>query len=81
MVDEEVAIKLCATVVPWILSCGTRILLQRNEVIRGREALEKATSSSTASGPPSPLGKAKQTAKSKFEKQLDLKTGEVCQTF
>ncbi len=53
-VDEEVVIRMCATGVSWILFCGTRFLLRRNKVIRGRETFEKATSSSTATAVPLP---------------------------
>jgi hypothetical protein len=57
--DEEVAIKIYFTGVVWILSCGIRILLHRNKDHKRREALARATSSSTTfGGPPSPLEKA-----------------------
>ena len=48
MVDEEVAIKIYFTGVVWILSCGIRILLHLNKDHKRREALARATSSSTA---------------------------------
>ena len=54
MVDEEVAIRMCDTVVLWILSCGIRIPLHRNNAHKRHETLEKATSSSTAYAVPLP---------------------------
>ena len=47
MVDEEVAIRMYFTGVVWILSCDTRIHLQRNKAHKRRKTLERATSSST----------------------------------
>ncbi|MBE6647364.1 MAG: hypothetical protein E7611_07010 [Ruminococcaceae bacterium] len=72
VVDEEVAIKVFDTGILWILSCSIKILLQRNNVFKRREVLDRMPSSSTQNAqrrriahyspcgvcPPSPLGKA-----------------------
>ena len=52
MVDEEVAIRMRAPGVSWILSCVTKILLQRNNVLKRCEVLERMPSSSTACAVP-----------------------------
>ena len=54
VVDEEVAIRMYFTGAVWILSCDTRIPLQRNNAYKRRETLERATSSSTATAVPLP---------------------------
>ena len=54
MVDEEVAIKVFDTGILWILSCSIKILLQRNNVFKRREVLDRMPSSSTANAVPLP---------------------------
>ena len=54
MVDEEVAIKVFDTGILWILYCSIKILLQRNNVFKRREALDRMPSSSTANAVPLP---------------------------
>ena len=54
VVDEEVAIRTHATGISWILYCGIRILLQRNNVFKRREVLDRMPSSSTANAVPLP---------------------------
>ena len=54
MVDEEVAIKVFDTGILWILSCSIKILLQRNNVFKRREVLDRMPSSSTACAVPLP---------------------------
>jgi len=54
VVDEEVAIKVFDTGILWILSCSIKILLQRNNVFKRREVLDRMPSSSTANAVPLP---------------------------
>ena len=76
MVDEEVAIRTRATGVSWILYCGIMILLHRNKDHKRREALARATSSSTANAVPLPRwGRLFYKSKFEMKKSLSLRVG------
>ena len=85
MTDEEVAIKIYFTGVVWILSCDTRILLQRNKVLKRRETHKRATSSSTACAVPLPRwGRLKRPTNQNLKIQIgdiDEKKNAIHNTF
>jgi hypothetical protein len=77
--DEEVAIKIYFTGVVWILFCGIRILLHRNKDHKRREALARATSSSTACAVPLPRwGRLKRPTNQNLKLlQIDIEKGYI----